>query len=168
MSRTGQTPSKHPRPATGPGASTSTTTCHCCPSRGGRKHSHRDCTGNSQRLHISQAPAHQSLQITNLGTECWAFAALICSAAHVVWAGSQPVCSVSCQDFLPVPPSPVALPVALPMGKSLLLDHKFSHPYCIAATLPIPKLKPLSPAFFVWLYFGLVLRSAYALFRWVV
>lgn len=96
------------------------------------------------------------------------FYCTICSEVHVVWAGSQPVCSRSCKYFLPVLPCLIALPVALPIGNSVLLYHKFSHSYYRAATLPVPKLEPVSLGFLVWLYFGLVLRSACGLLWWVL
>lgn len=73
------------------GRPASTTTCRCCPPRGGRKHSHHGYTGNSQGLRILQTPACLCPRITDLGIESWAFAALIRSAVHVVWAGSRPV-----------------------------------------------------------------------------
>lgn len=121
------------------GRPTSTTTCHCCPPQGGRKHSHHGYTANSQGLRILQPPACLYPRITDLGIESWASAALICSTVQVVWAGSWSVCSTSCPYFFPLLPCLAALPMALPIGNGLLLYRKFSQRYCVAATLPVPK-----------------------------
>lgn len=74
------------------------------------------------------------------------FYCAICSEVHVVWAGSQPVCSRSCKYFLPVLPCLVALPVALPIGNCVTLPQVFplllqsSNPPCPQVRAHFPGL----------------------------